>query len=232
MLWRSGLKVGWFRSSQRNNCKNSCARHTCMLYGVWRNLVADAQVSSNVRFNFCISGLKYTVNDSFCTQEHRCSFFFLPRKWHTLNISAVGEAECFRCIRACFVWGAEWCPRVSSPVVMYFQELVNFPALLSDIFVFSVRIICSIPVLRGHCCAQFWWSVPVLRLSRIVACLFFQNQVSSLVLRPHVLGWPVRTSSWMAVRPSTNSLQQFLICWILFTPYLYTPKDWRWIFWG
>jgi hypothetical protein len=63
-----------------------------------------------------------------------------------------------------------------------------------------------------------------------VTCLFFQNQVFLLVLRPHVLGRPVRLSSWVDVRPSTNFLQHFLICWILITPYLYTPKDWRWFF--
>jgi len=156
-------------------------------------------------------------------------FFFFFRKWQTLNILVLGEVECFRCIRACFVWGAEWCPHVSSPVAMYFQELVDFLALPADISVSSLRTICSIPVLRGHCRAQFWWTTPVLRIFPVVACLFFQNQVSSLVLRPHVLGRPVRLSSRMAVRPSTNSLQHFLTCWILITPYLYTPKDWRWI---
>ena len=134
-----------------------------MVYGVWLKLVANVQVTSNARFNFCIWRRKYTVNDSSCIQD-------------------------------------------SSPVAMYFQELVDFLVLPADFSVSSVRVICNIPVLRGHCCAKFWWTAPVLRISRIVACLFFQNQASSLVLSPHVLGRPVRPSSRMVVRPSTNFL--------------------------
>ena len=157
--------------------------------------------------------------------------YFFFQEMTNVGHFAMGEVECFRCIRACFVWGAKWCPHVSWPVAIYFQEFVEFPVLPSDILVSIVPIICNIPIRCGQCCAQFWWTAPALRLFRIMTCLLFQNQVFSLVLRPYVLGRPVWPSSWMAVRPSTNSLQHFLTCWILITPYLYTHKDWSWI-WG
>lgn len=92
----------------------------------------------------------------------------------------------------------------------------------------SMHTLCSIWVLHGQCCLQFWWTTPMQWINPKLWRFGFQKSIPLLMLCSHLflMCWANWCIIIMGVHLTIlNSLYHFLICCTLITPLSYSSSQ-------